>query len=250
MPGHTSSPSKKYHKRIDSGKKAVAKEVDMGPALHLLNRPACMRSPPSDSERTESVAGDTCALEVEEQAELEDAAGTLLDMMESDGKGYSSLQRNGLSYPREGGAGKNSQIVISRGHPNARMAVEASSTVLSTDGGADIDAANTLLELSQGAHVFTEGNTRLKRGADDYWAQGDVVAANIRNNVSLVPESRSLSARSTGPVAKRALSPRKQCLMEMCADKPGDHSSEDEDRRGLRRHRTPSMRQREIMEGR
>ncbi|KAK6441327.1 hypothetical protein LTR95_002452 [Oleoguttula sp. CCFEE 5521] len=250
MSGRTRRPFKKQHKRIDSGKRAVAKEVDMGPALHLLDRPAFMRSPPSDSERTESVASDAYVLEAEEQVELEDTAGILLDMIEADGESLSSLQRNGLRYPREGGAGKRPRIAISQGHPNAKIEIETGSSVLSADGGADIDAADTLLELSQGGHIFTEGNTRLKSSADKYWVEGDTVAANIRNNVSSKQGPQSLSPMSTGPVAKRALSPRKQCLMEMCADRPDYRGSEDEDRRGFRRHGTPSMRQREIMEGR
>nr|OQO27870.1 hypothetical protein B0A51_04839 [Rachicladosporium sp. CCFEE 5018] len=222
MSGRTPSPSKRASQRDSKGVDNT-KLTDVASTLHLLDRPACMRSPPSDSERTESVAGDACApLEVGEQAEMEDAAGVLLDLIEADGKGHAGLQRNGREYAREGGAGKISQIAISQGHPNAKIEIVTSSGVLLADEIVDIDAANTLLELSQGGHVFTEGNTRLKKGVDKYWAQSDAMSANIRNNVSSEQESQLLSPKSTAPVAKKALSPRKQCLMDMCADKPGD----------------------------
>ncbi|OQO09133.1 hypothetical protein B0A48_06024 [Cryoendolithus antarcticus] len=209
-----------------------------------------MRSPSTDSECTESVTGDTSALEVGEYAHMVDAAGILLNMIEANRSKDLSVRKRGLAYRHEGGAGESPETETSQGHPNAKIEIETGSSVLSADSGAGIDAANTLLELSQGGHVFTEGNTRLKKGIDKYWAQGDAMAANIRNNVSSEQEASSSSPGRTEQSARRALSPRKQCLMDMCADKPGDRSSGDEDRRGLRRHSTPSMRQREIMEGR
>ncbi|KAK6435885.1 hypothetical protein LTR95_007929 [Oleoguttula sp. CCFEE 5521] len=241
MSGRTPSPVRPDSKMTDVMKAAVI--------AHLTDPSAIMGSPSTDSECTESITGDASALEVEEYAHKEDAAGILLNMIEADGSKHLSLRKRSLGYRHEGGVGESPETETSQGHPNAKIEIETGSSVLFADSGADIDAASTLLELSQGGHVFTEGNTRLKKGVDKYWAQGDAMAANIRNSVLSEQKSQSLSARSTAPVTKRALSPRKQCLMDMCADKPGDRSSGDEDRRGLRQHRTPSMRQQKIMEG-